>query len=153
MPIIKPGKSILWVIVSACYLISPVVFAQPPAADKTTMHDVTQEMKEATSAIKSYSVAQRDEAVEVAKSTLDNLDAEIERLGDRLDEKTDRIDQATRQKSRATLKTLRKQRNKVAEWYGSMQHSSAGAWQEIKTGFLKSYQTLQESFDQAQQEF
>lgn len=153
MPIIKSGKSILWVIVSLFYLMTPVVFAQPTAADKTTMHDVKQEMKEATSAIKSYSVAQRDEAVKVAKSTLDSLDAEIEHLEARLDEKADSLDQAARQRARATLKTLRKQRNKVAEWYGSMQHSSAGAWQEIKTGFLKSYQTLQQSFDKAQQEF
>jgi chromosome segregation ATPase len=153
MTIVNPGKNILWVIMSAFYLMSPVVFAEQSSVEKTTMHDVKQEMKEAANAIKNYSIAQRDEAVKAAKSTLDNLDAEIERLEDRLDEKTDRMDQATRQKARATLKTLRKERNKVAEWYGSMQHSSAGAWQEIKTGFLKSYQTLQESFDKAQQEF
>jgi len=149
----KLGKNILWIIVSAFYLLSSVVFAQSSSVNKTTMKDVKQEMGEAAKAIKNYSIEQREEAVKQVKLTLDNLDAHIERLEDRLDENADRMDQAARQKARATLKTLRKKRNKVAQWYGSMQHSSAGAWQEIKTGFLKSYKVLQESFDKAQQEF
>ena len=153
MTIVKPGKKSRWLIVSVFYLVSPVVFAEQPSVDKTSIHEVKQEMEEAANVIKNYSIAQRDEAVKVAKSTLDDLDAGIERLEDRLDEKTDRMDQAARQKARATLKALRKERNEVAEWYGSMQHSSTEAWQEIKTGFLKSYEVLQQSFDKAQQEF
>lgn len=153
MTIVKPGKKSRWLIVSVFYLVSPVVFAEQPSVDKTSIHEVKQEMEEAANVIKNYSIAQRDEAVKVAKSTLDDLDAGIERLEDRLDEKTDRMDQAARQKARATLKALRKERNEVAEWYGSMQHGSTEAWQEIKTGFLKSYEVLQQSFDKAQQEF
>lgn len=153
MTIVKPGEKIRWLIVSVFYLVSPVVFAEQPSVDKTSIHEVKQEMEEAANVIKNYSIAQRDEAVKVAKSTLDDLDAGIERLEDRLDEKTDRMDQAARQKARATLKALRKERNEVAEWYDSMQHSSTEAWQEIKTGFLKSYEILQQSFDKAQQEF
>lgn len=151
---VKSGySSILWVMAGAFYLMTPVVFAQPPSVDKTTMADVKQEMSDAARAIKNYSIDRREEAVKEIKSTLDNLDAHIERLESRLDEKADRMDQAARQKARATLKTLRKKRSEVAKWYDSMQHSSAGAWQEIKTGFLNSYKILQESFDKAQQEF
>lgn len=153
MPIIKPDKNILWLIVSAFYLISPVVFAQPPAVDKTTMHDVKQEMKEAAGAIKNYSVAQRDEAVKAAKSTLNKLDTEIERMETTLDKNAENMDREARKKARATLQTLRRQRNEVAEWYGSMKHSTGDAWQDIKTGFLKSYHVLQESFNQAQEEY
>jgi hypothetical protein len=63
------------------------------------------------------------------------------------------MDQAARQKARATLEAIRKQRNDLSEWYGSMQHSTSEAWLEIKSGFLKSFDVLQQSFDKAQEEF
>jgi len=74
-------------------------------------------------------------------------------LQGKLDRKTDQMINVARQKARPTLKALRKKRNDVAEWVGTMQHSSVEAWQEIKAGFLKSYKILQESFDKAQKEF
>lgn len=149
---VKQGRSILWVLLSTFYIMSPVVFAKQPPVD-TTMKDVKQEMRETARAIKNYSIDQREEAVMQIKSTLNNLDEKIERLQDRLERKTGEMSDSARQKEKATLKALRKERNKVAEWVGSMQHASVEAWQEIKSGFLKSYKILQESFEQAQQEF
>lgn len=149
----KLRHTILWGILSAFYIVSPVAFAAPSSADETTMQDVRQEMQEAARAIKNYSVSQRDEAVKQVKSTLDKIDTQVDRLQERLDSKTAQMDQAARKKARATLRALRKQRNEVAKWYGSMQHGSSEAWQDIKAGFLKSYKVLQESFDKAQKEF
>jgi len=128
-------------------------FAGQSPHDETTMQDVKQEMREAAKTIKNYSVSQRDEAVKQVKTTLDKIDAHIDRLEDRLDNKAAQMDQAARKKARSTLRVLRKQRNEVAEWYGSMQHSSSEAWQDIKTGFLKSYGVLSGAFDKAQAEF
>lgn len=153
MLIIKPGKSILWIIVSAFYLMSPIAFAQPSSEDKTTVHDVKQEMRETADAIKNYSAAQRDEAVKAAKLALNKLDTEIERMENTLDKKYEKMDREARKKARSTLQALRKQRNEVSEWYGSMKHSTEDAWQDIKTGFLKSYQVLQDSFDKAEDEY
>ncbi len=123
------------------------------AENKATIQDIKQEMKETAIAIKSYSAAQRDVAVKKAKATLTRLDARIERMQERLDDKTNKMDQSAREKGRATLRALRKQRNEVAEWYGSMKHSSSEAWQDMKSGFLKSYQVLQDAFSKAQDEF
>lgn len=153
MTIAIPRKIILWASTSVFCLMTAVSFAGPPSGDKTTMNDVRQEMKDAAKAIRNYSIDQRDEAAMRAKTMLDKLDAHIERLENQLDKKTDHMDQAARQKAKATLKALRKKRNNLAEWYGGMQHSSEKAWQDVKTGFLKSYQSMQEAFNKAQQNF
>ena len=63
------------------------------------------------------------------------------------------MDQLARQKSMTALTTLRKQRNEIAEWYGGLKHSSSNAWEDVKKGFLKSYQVLRETFDKVQSEF
>ena len=63
------------------------------------------------------------------------------------------MDQSARKKARASLKALRKQRNEVAEWYGGLKHSSSNAWEDVKKGFLNSYQVIRDTFDKVQGEF
>lgn len=63
------------------------------------------------------------------------------------------MDQAARQKMAATLTALRKQRNETAEWYGGLKHSSGNAWEDVKTGFLKRYEDLPDTFQKARSEF
>ena len=71
----------------------------------------------------------------------------------RLNAKWDQMDQFAREKAMATLTTLRKQRNEIAEWYGGLKHSSSNAWEDVKKGFLRSYQALRDTFDKVQSEF
>jgi len=145
-------KTVAQMLISIAFMVTAAATAATND-EQPTISDVQQEMREAANAITGYSAKQRDKAINRVKISLSNLDAHIERLENRLDKKADRMDQAAREKATSTLKALRKQRNKVAEWYGGMQHSSTEAWQDIKTGFLKSYQSLQESFDKAKNEF
>jgi len=42
---------------------------------------------------------------------------------------------------------------KAAEWYGGLKHSSAESWEQVKTGFVKSYEVLKESFAKARKGF
>jgi hypothetical protein len=63
------------------------------------------------------------------------------------------MDQLVRKKATAALTALRKQRNQIAEWYGGLKHSSSNAWDDVKKGFLRSYQELRDAFDKAQSEF
>ena len=153
MTISSPSKTITWIVEAAVSVLAPASFAASTSAETTSMKEVQQQMREAATTIKNYSFEQRDEADRQVKATLNELDADIERLQQRLDKKADHMDQAARQKSRATLEAIRKQRNDLSEWYGSMQHSTSEAWLEIKSGFLKSFDVLQQSFDKAQEEF
>jgi hypothetical protein len=98
-------------------------------------------------------VVQRDEAIAAAKNQLNRIDAKIEALQSDLNEDWQDMSKAAQQKKQATLKTLREKRNDVAEWFGGLQHSSAEAWEEVKTGFAKSYDHLQKTFSKASDEF
>jgi phage-related minor tail protein len=114
---------------------------------------VKKETAEALEAIKNYSAEQRDETVKKVKQVMNELDREMERLEEKIDKKWDEMDEAARKNARETQKALRKQRNELAEWYGGIQHSSANAWDEVKRGFIKSYNTLEESFSEAAKKF
>jgi Skp family chaperone for outer membrane proteins len=135
-----------WVFaVSALFAVSPWSLAAE-APGKTTAKDVAR-------TIKDYTVAQRDEAIKNAKAALDDVDARIRGMERKLDNEWDKMDQAARKKARATLAALRRERNEVAEWYGGLKHSSAESWEQVKTGFVKSYEVLRDSFARARKEF
>jgi hypothetical protein len=132
---------------------SPLSSAAEASGNKTTAKDIAREADETGQTIKNYTVAQRDEAIRKAKAALDDLDRRIGRMERKLESKWDRMDQAARKKARATLNALRRERNEVAEWYGGLKHSSAESWEQVKAGFVKSYEVLKESFAKARKEF
>ncbi len=131
----------------ALLAVSPLSFAAE--AHGTTAKDVARKAGETGRTIKDYTVAQRDEAIKNAKAALDDLDRRIGRMERKLDSEWDRMDQAARKKARATLNALRRERNEAAEWYGGLKHSSAESWEQVKAGFVKSYEALKESFARA----
>ena len=137
----------------ALLTVSPLSFTAETSGNKTTAKDVSRKVDDAGQAIKNYTVAQRDEAIKKARIALDDLDVRIGRMERKLDNEWDRMDQAARKKARATLNALRRERNEAAEWYGGLKHSSAEAWEQVKAGFVKSYEVLKESFTKAGKEF
>lgn len=136
----------------ALLAVSPCSFADETPGGKTTAKDVSRKAGETGRAIKDYTVEQRDEAIAQAKAGLDDLDRRIGRMETKLDNKWERMDQAARKKAQATLNTLRRERNEAAEWYGGLKHSSAESWEQVKAGFVKSYETLKESLAKARKE-
>jgi len=137
----------------ALLMVSPLSFAAETSASKTTAKDVSRKVDETGQAIKNFTLAQRDEAIKKAKAALDDLDTRIGRLERKLDNEWDRMDQAARKKARAAQRALRRERNEVAEWYGGLKHSSAESWEQVKAGFVKSYEVLKESFAKARKQF
>jgi hypothetical protein len=131
---------------------SPMSFAAEPSG-KSTAKDIAKKADETGQAIKNYTVAQRDEAIKNAKAALDDADRRIDRMERKLDSEWERMDQAARKRARATLDALRRERNEAAEWYGGLKHSSAESWEQVKTGFVKSYEVLKESFAKARKGF
>jgi len=136
---------------AALLAVSPACLAAETAG--TTAKDVSKKAGETGRAIKDYTVQQRDEAIKQAKAALDDLDARIRRMERKVDNDWDRMDQAARKKARATLNALRRERNEAAEWYGGLKHSSAESWEQVKAGFVKSYEVLKQSFAKARKEF
>src|SRR5882724_9966784 len=120
---------------------SPLSFAAEPSGNKSTAKDIAKKADETGQAIKN------------AKAALDDADRRIDRMERKLDSEWERMDLATRKRARATLDALRRERNEAAEWYGGLKHSSAESWEQVKTGFVKSYEVLKESFAKARKGF
>lgn len=130
----------------------PLCYAKS-SEEKTSIKEVKQETQDLIQALGAYTADQRDEAVQRAKTALNNLDKRIDALEKRIDDNWDQMNKAAREKARANLKALRKQRNEVAEWYGSLKTSSAGAWEHIKKGFSDAYKALGDAWEKSAKEF
>ena len=130
-----------------------VVMSTHGAEDAASDQDVSKKIEEAFSAIKHYSVKQKDEAVKNSKIVLDDLDKRIDKLDRRLKKDWQKMDKAARETAQATLKKLRKQRAELAKWYDEVARSSESAWERVKKGFTDSYESLRGSVDKAQDEF
>lgn len=149
-------KSSRFTIVSLMLLglaVAPLCHAdsheQPGAAsdEKATMEEVQRETRELLEALKAYTAEQRDEAVKKTRNALDAMDERIDALEARFAENWATMDEAARERTRAGMKALREQRNRVAEWYGSMKHGTQDAWEDIKQGFSKAYADLQAAWE------
>jgi small-conductance mechanosensitive channel len=123
------------------------------APQSTAVSEVKHDAAETARAIKNYTVEQKDEAVKKAREALDDMDARIDRLQARLDKKWTQMTQAAREKAQATERGLRKERTQAAEWYGGLKHSSANAWGDVKSGFVKSYEALADAIHKAEREY
>jgi len=121
--------------------------------EKTTTQKIKEEATDLSQTIKNYTIKQKDDAVIKAKDALVDMDTRIDRMENRIAEKWSQMDESARDKARATMKSLRKQRTEVAEWYGSMKQSSASAWKDVKKGFSKSYDDLKATFTKAESEY
>jgi hypothetical protein len=115
------------------------------ADDKPTGKDVGRKVEDAGKAIGGYTIAQRDQAIKSAQSALREMDAQLNRMEKKVGAEWDKMDAVARKNAKATLDALRKQRDETAEWLGKMQKSSAEGWDEVKGGFVKSYEGLKQS--------
>lgn len=139
-------------------LLIATIGLAPPAfsateSGETSAGDIKRETVELLQALKNYGAEQRDEALAKSRAALDNVDRRIETLESKMLDNWDEMDKTAREQARASLQALREQRTRVAEWYGSMKSSSAGAWGHIKQGFSKAYQALHEAWEKSEQEF
>lgn len=134
------------------FVIIPVAVARRLSGNRAAKR-VKHHTAKALEALKDYTSDQRDEAIERAKATMNDLDDRIEALQQSMFSNWDVMDQSAREKSKSSLHELSKKRYQLAEWYGAMVHSSAEAWNDVKEGFMDSFRILSSSFQQAQSEF
>lgn len=121
--------------------------------DRATIQQVRKETSDLLESIKSYGAAQRDDAIQEIEIAIIHLDNRIESLQTRIDEQWDDMTQPAREQARKSLRELQQQRVKLAEWYGNLRGSSADAWDEIKRGFSRAYDNINNAWEKALNEF
>ena len=152
MKLIRTNQYRLIILLLAALGMTSPAFAAT-SNDDTAAQDIKQETMELLQALKAYGVDQRDKALEHARTSLENMDNRIETLESYMLEHWDEMDQAARDKAQASLQTLRQQRTRVAEWYGSMKSGSSSAWGHIKEGFSSAYRALHGAWEKSEKEF
>ncbi len=148
-------RTTLWVMAAVLVLMfsTHLMAGEKKESQSTSAEDVKKETAEAMQAIKNYSYDQRDKAVKEMKAAMDNLDNRIDEMQSRIEKNWNEMSQASREKASKTLKSLRKKRNDLSEWYGGLKHSSKKAWNHVKEGFASGYESLATAFGKAQDEF
>lgn len=122
--------------------------AQPQAAEQKQEREpaqrqrLEQEMDDAVAALRDYSLARREEALARARQAGAAMDERIERLQAQADRDRSRMGTAARLRSQQAMADLRQRRGDLAQWYDGMQRDSDAAWDEVKTGFVRSYREL-----------
>lgn len=131
--------------------ILPICHAETPDA-RTSAEDIKKETQDLLKALNSYTADQKDEAVNKTKDALDSLDKRIDEMEAMIDKGWDKMDRAAREKARESLKALRNQRKKVAEWYDRLKSSSGDSWEIIKKGFSDAYKALNDAWNKLKNE-
>jgi len=142
--------------ISSLMLIGIVGVAAPCYAQtedtNISIEEVKKETQDLLQTIGSYTADRKDEAVQKAKEGLGRLDKRIDSLEASIDQNWNKMNEAARKEARENLRALRKQRNQVAEWYGSMKTSSADAWNHMKKGFSDAYKALVDAWEKSEKE-
>lgn len=121
--------------------------------DQTTLRDVKQEAEDLLQELEKYSADQKNAAVQKTKAAIEALDEKIAALETRIDTKWDKMSKVTRKKARAGMRMIRAKRIQAAEAFGSMQSSSADAWEHMKKGVSDAYQELYDAWQKSEAEF
>lgn len=132
--------------------ITPLCYAETEGTN-TSVEDVKKETQDLLKTIGSYTADKRDVAVQKAKEGLNKLDKHIYALETKIEKNWDTMSEASRKEAHKNLRALHKQRNQVAEWYGSMKTSSADAWDHMKDGFSNAYNALEDAWVKSEKEF
>jgi len=136
---------------SLCTLAAQVVLSPlaMPADAKVAAKDVSRKADETARAVGKYTIQERDDALKSAKAALDDLDARMHALDRKVDREWEHMDASARKNARAAQDALHRERDELAKWYGGLRYSSAESWNEVRSGFVTSYEKLKASFVKA----
>lgn len=115
---------------------------QETAEPQARRAEMRREVDEAARAIGAYSQAERDQALQRAKSALDAMDRRIENARRDWESETARMTAEARERRERAMTELRARRTEAAERYRALQEASSGTWERVKEQFVTSYRSL-----------
>lgn len=152
----KYSKSLMSVLlISALFSVASVAPLWPQQSGSSTdgnpvtVEKVQSELSEAFAAISAYSVQERQEALDAARSSLERIDHEIDLLEHRARENWHGMTDAAQENTSQAMRTLRERRNRIGEIYGAMSHGTQAAWGELIYGFSRAWEELKTAWTEA----
>jgi uncharacterized membrane protein YccC len=104
--------------------------------------NLKEESSEALDALADYSAAQKDKASATARDLVARLDKRVELLREDLEANWDRMSESTREERKAAINALAEKRDQLKEQFQQLSQRSGKAWDELKSGFVRSYRAL-----------
>lgn len=137
-------RKILFSVVSLFFLAASPVFAgNKPGAPE--------EARKVAEAIGDFTIEQKDAATAKALELIDFLDKKITSWENHTEENWNELRHSSQKYYRISSRKMRKFRNEVSEWYGSMKYSSRETWEDVKRGFSYSYSNTVEALNEFEQ--
>ncbi|EKF74315.1 hypothetical protein A11A3_08950 [Alcanivorax hongdengensis A-11-3] len=108
---------------------------------------VEAQMEDTIDDIKSYSVEQKNQAMQTARHALDDLDQQITYLQSDIDSKWQDLSQQTRLKKQKALAALKDQQQALEQRYQALQDAGADNWEAAKVQFEQSWQAAKRGWE------
>ena len=115
-------------------------------SDATVVEVLSDKTKTTIEKIKQYSVDQKEIAREKAKEIIADIDNRIQALEDSTADKTNNMTDTMRDAKIKTIVKLKEKRHNLEDWYERFHNSSKDAWDELKQGFIRSYDSFQHTY-------
>lgn len=114
--------------------------------DHSTTDTLSDKTKVTIEEIRQYSVESKELAGEKAKEIMADIDKRIQILEDAIADTTNNMRDSMRDAKIKTIVKLKEQRQSLDTWYQKFRNSSKDAWEEIKQGFIRSYDSFQHTY-------
>jgi len=142
------------VIAALCSITLPGPLSAQQTGDTTmenrvTVEQIQSELSDAFAAIGAYTMQERDEALDLARTSLGRVDHEIDVLEQQVRENWHAMTQDAQEETSQAMRTLRERRNRIGELYGAMTNGTEAAWGEMKHGFAKAWEALKSAWSDA----
>lgn len=125
-------------------------FSQVQAEDKADQ-TVGQQIDSALSAVKEFTVDNKDKAVETMALALTRLDERIDVLEEKIQKKWNTMDDKTQKEARQSLDMLREKRASMANWIAEMKASGSKTWDNMKNGISDAFHAFQNSEEETEE--
>jgi hypothetical protein len=116
------------------------------SSGKTVTEAISDKTKTAIEEIKHYSADKKEIASTKAKAIIADIDSRIKALEDTVADKTNNMSDAMRDAKIKTIVKLKEQKQNLQDWYQKFHTSSKDAWEEIKQGFIRSYNSFEYTY-------
>jgi CHASE3 domain sensor protein len=114
---------------------------------------VRKEVEEAAQTIGDYTLARRDEALERVETAVDRVDRRMARLREDWDQRLKRMSATAQARNDRTMSDIKRRRDDLDAKYDALRRSSDAAWNDAKTGFVRSYRELAEAMRNGRAEY
>lgn len=109
---------------------------------------VQEEMEQAAGKLRDYSLQQRDQANEAAKTALDRLNHHINELEKQITAGWQEMSEEERERRQEALAALREQRAEVKKAWRDMKNRQGEAWEQAREGFGNVCEQARKKFDE-----